>query len=644
MAPSGSSSPLLARETAALTHEGLSPARASEAIEVQSEIAQTDVVRKLIAATGGAYGGGWFVSTGAQMHIGVTSRASRQAAERIVAHEGLTGDVMITPVHSSWAELLATQKRWNSKLAYLFARAEVKTALTPQLNAVAVTLSSSVSQGERVVLEHEAAASTVNVLVMRVPYSQLRAIPDAETKCNLFAAEKKAYCDKPITAGVKIRSQGRVGWLCTAGPLAVPVVNKSRTYVLTAGHCIKNGGRGAKWYAWNTAVGGAMKEIGQAARQYVDGLAGDAGAINVNMAGAWAEPLPTPVFAVTAEWKKAEEKSFPVKGQRTPMVGLANCVEGQISGGTCGTVKEVSVSIAGSDGLVEDEGEAISAEGDSGGPVIAETKGEYLVEGIDVNHNRATNNAIYEPLETALSLLNALKLELLTTANEVRPAEGGKEKEEDEKDEKEEKEEAEELEKEEKEEVEKEEKEEKERHFAGTSKSGTLKAGADTVVCAKDTSIGELTSTMLFGAVVIHLLECRSTSNGTTFCTIKSTNTTNEGLILTNTLHAILGLVLPSRAGGLVLLPASGKTWTTLAANSCTPESKVTGTVAGLITPTGKSETTSKVSFSTSSGKQEIKDIDTLAGFIEPELTAFSFSATEEAAEEITWGKAIEVP
>jgi hypothetical protein len=195
-----------------------------------------------------------------------------------------------------------------------------------------------------------------------------------------------------------------------------------------------------------------------------------------------------------------------------------------------------------------------------------------------------------------------------------------------------------------KEEKEKEEKEEKERHFTSTSKGGTLKAGADIIACAKDTSTGELTSTMLFGAVVIHFLECTSTSNGSTFCAIRSTNTSSEGLILTATLHAIVGLSLPNREAGLLLLPASGKTWETLAANACTPETKVTGTVAGLVTPTGKAETTSKVVFSTASGKQQIKDLDTLAGLIEPQLTAFSESATEETTEEVTWGKAIELP
>jgi hypothetical protein len=183
-----------------------------------------------------------------------------------------------------------------------------------------------------------------------------------------------------------------------------------------------------------------------------------------------------------------------------------------------------------------------------------------------------------------------------------------------------------------------------EERFTGTSGRGTLKAGAESVICGKDTSSGELTSTMLFSDVVIHFLECKSTGSGGSNCSVHSTNTTSEGLILTTTLRAIVGLVLPSRGAGLLLLPISGKTWETLAGNTCTEETTVTGTLAGLITPTGKSETTSKIAFSTSSGKQEIKDIDTLAGLIEPKLTMFTAIATEETTEEITWGKAIEVP
>ncbi len=520
MTAHGVAGSLLAGETAALTRRGIAPARASEAIEVQGEVARADLVRKLTAALGSAYAGVWFEPAAAQLHIGVIAPASRRAAEAVLARAGLAAHATATPVHSTWAQLQAAQKRWNRRLADLFARADAETALAPERNAVAVTLSSSVPIRERIALEREAKASAVSVLVSAVHYPQLRLIPDAETKCNLFVANSdEAYCDKPITAGVTIESRNKRA-LCTAGPLTVPVADKGRTYLLTAGHCIEKGLREAKWYAWDTA-GGARKEIGRAARQYINGRTGDVGAINVSRAGQWAEPGNTPAFAVTAEWRKAEEKSFPVKGERAPMVGASNCVEGQTSGGTCGTIKRVGVTFGIKEGLVEEEGDAISAPGDSGGPVIAETKGEYLVEGTDVDHTVLEDSAIWEPVETAFTLLNTLNLELLTPANEARPAkESAKEKEENEKYEKEEKEGGEKVEKEEREEKEKEEKEgkplilpvptvETPLHFTATSGKTILETSKEKIECKEGTFNGEF-ATVREGTATLDLHGCKS--------------------------------------------------------------------------------------------------------------------------------------
>jgi hypothetical protein len=500
--PYGAQGPLEGREIAALVHQGISREQASRGLAVQGDIARTKIVRKLLDAPN-AFGGVWFESSIGQMHVGVTSPVSRRAVELLVLREDLKGEVVATPVRSTWAQLSATQNRWNRKLALLFARAQVETALAPQFNAVSITLSSSVPERERAELELEASTSDVSVLVSTSRYPQLRLIPDAETKCNLFQANTdEAYCDKPITPGVTIESRNKRA-LCTAGPLTVPVNNKSRTYLLTAGHCIQKGLGRAKWFAWDTA-GGARKEIGQAAQQFVNGLAGDAGAINVNRPGLWSEAGNTPVFAVTAEWAKALEKSYPVKGERSPMVGASNCVEGQTSGGTCGKIKAVGVTFGGRSGLVEEEGDVVTAPGDSGGPVIAETKGEYLVEGFHIDKN-TSNNALWEPLETALTLLNTLNLELLTPSNEARPAPSAKEKEEDEKLEKEEKEGAEKVVKEEKEAKEAEEKEgdplilpaptvEAPVEFTATIGKVILEANKGKIECKEGTSSGSFWS------------------------------------------------------------------------------------------------------------------------------------------------------
>jgi hypothetical protein len=181
---------LLGKELAVLTNQGIPPARAWQAIDVQGKVAQADLPTRLQAATGSAFAGVWFEPAAARLHIGTTSPATRQAAEGVAARAGLSADVVVTPVRSTMAELLATQKQWNSKLANLFAHEEVKTGLEPQRNAVSVTLSSSVPSPERAALKREASAAHVNVVVTVVAGAQLSITPQAKTKCNNWARFK----------------------------------------------------------------------------------------------------------------------------------------------------------------------------------------------------------------------------------------------------------------------------------------------------------------------------------------------------------------------------------------------------------------------------------------------------------------------
>lgn len=508
---------LRARELSVLAHTGIAPKRAAEALSNQESISKTHLLRTISAAPA-KYGGDWFDPASAQMHIGVVSQAGRRAAERLIAREGLGAEVTVTSVSSTMAQLLATQRHWNRRLVDLFAHNQAETSLAPQYNAVTVTLGSSVSRSGRTALKRAAAASAVKVRVVVAAHAHLLAAPDAVTECKEFEPDK-AYCNKPITAGVSIQSRN-LRARCTAGPLAIPKNDKNRTYLLTAGHCIQKGLGNAMWFAWDTA-GGARKEIGRAARQFINGAAGDTGAIDVSSTGQWVEPGATPVFAVTAQWKRAEGKSYAVEGEREAAVGLSNCLVGQTSGGTCGKIKATGVTFGTTKGLVEEEGGAISAPGDSGGPAVGELKnGNYLMEGTDVAHTTG-NDAIWEPLGTAFELLTTLKLELLTTANETRGKETAKEKEEDEKYKKDEKEGGEEVEK-----IEKEEKEAAEKEgnptvepmptisapleFTESSGKVVLESAKRKIECKESTG-GGLLGEVRTGTLTMSLLGCKST-------------------------------------------------------------------------------------------------------------------------------------
>jgi streptogrisin C len=619
-------------EIAVYVSKNIPRARAAAAVALQHKVMQAEIIGKMEAAMGSAYGGAWFEPAAARFHIGVTSPASRRAAEGVILREGLASEVTLTPVRSSWAELEAAQKQWNSHLPDLLARAEAQTGLSAQHNAVEVTLSSSVPTTRRGALEREASIATVNVRVTVARSPQVGGSPAGEkTECAKFKTFA-AYCNKPITSGVTIEREAEPKF-CTAGPLAIPEANVNETYLLTAGHC---GSVGQSFYSYYK--NGELHEIGKASTM-VWNRGGDYGVIPVE-AAAWKEAGNEPVFAVTAQWKFNEERSYNVIREGRIGENGVTCHDGQTSGGTCGEMKNTSTTwnYGGVvvEGLVEVEGpELVVEKGDSGGPFFfSETSREVLMQGLfvvisELNGAENKRRGAFMPLNTVLA---TLKLELLTKNNENR----AKDKEEHEK------------------EGEGSSKPEfkptTKQKFTGASGASELVAnnGAETVTCERDTSGGEVASPTLLGGVVIRFLGCKSSGSGGSGCTVKSTGAPAEGLIITATLHGLLGVVLPKPAAGsnvgLLLLPTSGKTFTTLASNTCTMETKVTGSVGGLVKPTRKSQISSKVIFGVSSGKQNIKDIDlSIGGLAKPELNAFSTAATEETEEALSYEKEVEV-
>jgi hypothetical protein len=186
--------------------------------------------------------------------------------------------------------------------------------------------------------------------------------------------------------------------------------------------------------------------------------------------------------------------------------------------------------------------------------------------------------------------------------------------------------------------------------LTGTSGVGKLEAAGETVTCETDVSGGTVTSATLIGGIVVHFLGCSAkTSTGGT-CTVKSTNTTASGLILTNTLHGVLGLILPVPAPpasdvALLLLPVSGGTFVTLVGSgTCVETTKVQGNVAGTLEPVGVSQKTGKLVLTGSNGKESITDVDlSTGGLVIPNLQAFGSTATETTTEGYTLSVATEV-
>jgi hypothetical protein len=436
-APGFGGSPF-AGEMAVLTSKGISPERARQALDVQGKIAQANLVSDIEAAMGDAYAGAWFEPATAQVHVGVTSEASRRAAQHTVAQAGLTAVVTYTPVRSTWLTLMAVQSSWNKRLVDLFASQDAMTGLDAQRSAVVVTLSSSVPAGERATLEREAATGRVNVVVEIAPQPHLAAEPTA--KCKLFKTFE-AYCEKTLVSGVGI-APGSAEPLCSAGP---SLITGNETYMLTAGHCFaptnamgepEVGKEGAVKVEVTSAYPEEkekpeQKRIGKTGEwKYL--LSKDMAIVKITRPGSFNQGLPTPVPALMMEWGVKTETPSTVIGEAANLKGEANCREGMTSGKACGEILRVNITTpSGFEHLVEDT--ACAEGGDSGGPFyFSKNKvNNVTMQGMLVRRLKKCGEegakSWYEPLKDEGAekfgiLSNFPGKTLLTTTNETRPA------------------------------------------------------------------------------------------------------------------------------------------------------------------------------------------------------------------------------
>jgi hypothetical protein len=188
-----------------------------------------------------------------------------------------------------------------------------------------------------------------------------------------------------------------------------------------------------------------------------------------------------------------------------------------------------------------------------------------------------------------------------------------------------------------------------------TATSGTAElsgnGGAIKVECAKSATVGgKVDSPTLVGGIVVHFLECTA-KEGSASCSAKSSGAPAGNLILTNTLHGVLGLILPKLTGttgvGLLLLPATGSTFVTLSTPCTSPAtSAVSGNVVGEAEPIGISTTMGTLRFAgnPTNGHASVKDFDlSTGGLVKPKLEAYTTEAAEIAQYLVTFGVPTEI-
>lgn len=431
-----------------LADEGAVQGRSIRADEAEAATARTNLGGKMQAALDDAFGGVWFEPSTAQMHVGVISPASRRLAEAVAARAGLSEFVTETSVGSTWQQLEATQEDWDRRLAGLFERGLVSTSLVADRNSVKIELASAVRNSRRAELERDAAASG-NVEVIVTPHQNLFATQ--ATQCKKWV-KFAAYCDPTIVAGMTLASEkdgsGKRKTTCTTGPAArlkdrSTAENATKTYILTAGHCIqKGGGTDAKWYAFDK-TNEKETEIGPAG-SYLNGEI-DIGVIEVKTPN-WAKANdPIPVVPTTAFWDTViETKANVVYYEAKPKKDTKTCLIGQRSMEVCGTIVDENVSVTfkgepvATKKLVKVELEKDKSgkqtrggRGDSGGPMRS-GKTVDTVEGVFIGYTYEDHNAAdeeegtviyFHSVETAFAELKtqkSLDLELLKGANEKR--------------------------------------------------------------------------------------------------------------------------------------------------------------------------------------------------------------------------------
>lgn len=174
----------------------------------------------------------------------------------------------------------------------------------------------------------------------------------------------------------------------------------------------------------------------------------------------------------------------------------------------------------------------------------------------------------------------------------------------------------------------------------------TTTGAAQNVECKESHSTGTVASKTLVGGLVIHFLNCEAEEAGNK-CGAHSPGAA-EGLIITNTLHGVLGLILPKTGTGvgLLLLPASAASFVTIESKCTKPEkTNVSGNVVGEVSPVGTHTTKGTLTFAvTGTDQAAVKDFDlSTGGLVKPELVAYSTTSGEKTTATVTYSSATEV-
>jgi Trypsin len=390
--PAGLVSPQSLEVQTELDSSSGSVAEAKANLAVQHQASQVNLVGQLDEELGESYASVWFDNATGEFVVPVATagdgRAATEASEGAVeeqfASADLESDYRTQVVKYSREELESAQQQLGEDLLRLSEEGVLQTAIDPVANAVEVRIPNGMAAATQAEVEAAIASASVHVELVSREESAFEASPDG-------CIETTRTCDLPVRGGEVMYSEEEflnegevVNAICTLGFRANGY--DGRKYILTAGHCAKKyeipGGE--TLWAWFTVDStGHRHSLGSFAQWHYPEK--DWGKIDAT--GTWADSPPWPTQL--AYWGSTYE--YPVVGEARAYVGQTLCHVGVNTGTSCGIVVAENVAVTYRKGgvrqahmtsLFEYEGKGLSqANGDSGGPVIANNVALGLVSG-----------------------------------------------------------------------------------------------------------------------------------------------------------------------------------------------------------------------------------------------------------------------
>jgi streptogrisin C len=367
------------------------------AARIDRQAASAALADSARTAFGSRFGGAYLdQARGGVLVVGFVGSVPSDELGRLAERHGLRGKIVGTTVAHSQDRLEAAVASLSTGLTEANRHAEVPLQVALRLDLNAVELSQPATA--------------------RLTDGQRRFIVDASARFGSLLAHERAdsapqvaacnfpNCDSPLRGGVNIHG-------CTAGFITQSKVD-TKKYVLTAGHCVDDGGTKHTHLANLDEV-----DIGPV-HNYTFGPGGDMGIIRILDTGYWDPKAWVYVTASNGGYPTTKNESYTISGTgySSALIGEYLCKTGKTSGTTCGKVEAIGVTVnySASGVTVHGLGRAKihTCKGDSGGPLYVQHIAYGLVSGITLypGDTQCGGTTYYQGVKGAADAMNVFLL------------------------------------------------------------------------------------------------------------------------------------------------------------------------------------------------------------------------------------------